>query len=406
MQRLDIDSLIYLHPSDVAKVFLERQYPKGAGGCWRIENEVKPADLYIYLSVKYGRPNGLQNFVRKDDSDNLIHWDWSFGHQNGMVMIMGLNMRTEVHFIGDWSFSDAGKVDFINDVKLNFGKYGKEMSDFRKASLEDWEVFVNPYRMISDSINALNAELRELKLDPKGDVIPNPSSLEGYEEFAKAFEAIGKKYDKGVGLSMAIRMMLPVLAESYINLLILLLVRSDIRNNSRLYESFIRSNIDVKVQSLSINCVGFKSIVDWATEPCKKYNSIINNRNDDLHGNIVPEKTKFMEIYFNGKVPVFKNYSTMWQQSLGVSINSSGIGEIGVWIKEIEGFMEYIKSCLDDETRAVVEIFEKKRDIGRRKENGRLGILLPDYVVDFGVSSVRKSAQAGSTEEMPISDNS
>jgi hypothetical protein len=55
---------------------------------------------------------------------------------------------------------------------------------------------------------------------------------------------------------MALRFMVPVLAESFINLLVFMLCRPDIKSNPRLYENFVRSNIDVKIQSLHITALG------------------------------------------------------------------------------------------------------------------------------------------------------
>ncbi|MGE6224807.1 hypothetical protein [Aeromonas media] len=182
--------------------------------------------------------------------------------------------------------------------------------------------------------------------------------------------------------------MVPVLAESFINLLIFVLCRPDIKNNSRLYDNFVRSNIDVKIQSLHINCIGFTSEVNWSSPECAKYNSIVNERNDLLHGNFAVGKLKFNEVFFNGKVPVFKEYRSMWAQSVGVSIEHSGVHKVSQDISVVEDFIEYVLSCIEPKIREQVEIFMAKRDLGRNKANNRLGVLFPDNVVDFGVSVV------------------
>ena len=196
-----------------------------------------------------------------------------------------------------------------------------------------------------------------------------------------------EKYARGIGIAMGIRALTPVLAESFINLLIYLLCRPDIKNNNRLYQSFIRANIDVKVLSLHINCMGFASPVDWSSEPCKEYNSIVNERNDLLHGNLNFEKLKFQDIYFQHKVPIFREYKTIWQQSIETSINSSGLLSIKENIQVIRNFEKYILGLLDDDIKEQVNIIMSKRDLGINRANGRIGVLLPDHLVDFGVSS-------------------
>ena len=51
-------------------------------------------------------------------------------------------------------------------------------------------------------------------------------------------------------------------------------------------------------------------------------------RNDLLHGNVAIDKLRFNDLYFNGTVPVFIQYSTMWDRSIGVAHRSVGMGAV------------------------------------------------------------------------------
>jgi hypothetical protein len=37
-----------------------------------VRHHLSPVDVYCYLKGRFGDPNGFQNFLRRDDSDNLI----------------------------------------------------------------------------------------------------------------------------------------------------------------------------------------------------------------------------------------------------------------------------------------------------------------------------------------------
>jgi hypothetical protein len=373
--------------------------PKG-GGNWMIENEIRPSDLYCYLYVKFGVPNGLQNLLRNDSSDNLIHWEWTLAHEKGIVDIMGLNMRTEVRVVGSWDFPNCSRQEFIDSIKKDLGNFGKKMSEFRAAVLEDWEVISNPYRQLRDSIRELHRNLDALGIAPKVEMPPMRAGPDAQQLKQHWSDMIGK-YNQGVGLSMAIRAMTPVLAESFINVLIFILCRPDIKNNDRLYQNFIRCNIDVKVQSLHINCGGFKRPVDWSSEACRKYNSVINERNDMLHGNVVVEKLKFSEIFFKGKVPVFKKYESMWQRSMGVSIDAAGIDKVAPDLKAVNEFIVYVLSCIRDDLVESLKILVNRRDIGINKKTNRLAALLPESVADFWAVGGSHSTDDESTEPPP-----
>lgn len=373
-----------LAPPCIVQIISGGLLPK-CGDLWRLGNEIKPADLYCYLYARFGPPNGLQNLFRKNGSGNLIHWDWTLGHKNGIVMVLGLNLRTEIHLLGDWKSSGFTREAFITEVKSDFASQGKEMARIRKEILEDWEMFVNPYKNLRESILRLKEDLDSLQLNPLKEELENPASIDDYQRFNEEFFDLIRRYDRGIGLAMALRMMIPVLAETFLNLLFFILCRPDVRQNPRLYDSAVRANIDVKAQSFHLNCLGFKSPVDWSSKPCAAYNSIVNERNDLLHGNVLIEKLKFDEVFFNGTVPVFKQYRTLWQQSVGVSVEASGLDKVKTDLEAVDGFIEYVLGCLHSNVREELEVFMAKRDLGRNKKNNGLGILLPDYLVDFGL---------------------
>ena len=146
-----------VHPSCLAKILLGDKLPKG-GEVWEFTNEIKPIDLYSYLYAKYGQPNGMQNFFRSDDSDNLIHWEWALAGEYGLTLIQGHNFRTEVHLIGDFKGKALTLESFITQIKSDIGNYGRLISELRK-DLEKWTQFVNPYQRISSAVNPLTNSL-------------------------------------------------------------------------------------------------------------------------------------------------------------------------------------------------------------------------------------------------------
>ena len=381
---ISLDNCKPIPPPELATIFKDKLLPKGTGIQWYLQNQIKPSDLYCYLYCKFGPPNGLQNFFRKDDSDNLIHWDWTLSHPLGMIMILGMNTRTEIQLLGNWDIQNCDREQLIDYIKRDIAAYGKKMSEFREKSLEDWIMFVNPYSQFRDAITQLKGGLDELVLDPAAEKLPNPHPGASTDEFAKKWNELGDKYSKGVGLAIGIRAMAPVLAESYINLLLFVLCRQDIKENERLYNSAVRTNIDIKVQSLHINCNGFAKSVDWKSPECRAYNSVINDRNDLLHGNVVIEKQKFSEIYFLGKVPVFKQYTDMWQQSIGVSVDACGLERVQSDLDTIDEFIAFVTSCLEPSAKEHVEFLSGRRDLGFNKKTKGVGVLLPTHIVEFG----------------------
>lgn len=349
------------------------------GAYLEIRNELKPVDLYCYFWARFGPPNGIQNFLRNDHSDNLVHWDWTLKHHETLIGFWGTNFRTDLFVIGELEFAETERLELINQIRSDFKSHGPRMAAVR-AKLEHWTEFVNPYARLTRTIRSLRRELSKPDLSsPFSNEFNTPSSA---VEQAALWKAVTESHSRAYGLCFGIRSMLPVWAEAFLNLLIFVLARSDIKADSRLLESIYRQQIDVRVRGLHINCIGFEKPIDYKSDACKNFHRLINERNDLLHGNVVPEKQKFNEVYFLGKVPVFKEYRSLWDRTLAVEGESAGINQLDHEIQTVEKFVEYVLSCLKQDQREFMQVVLRKRDLAKNSEDGRFGILFPDHLVE------------------------
>ncbi len=374
-----IESLQYLQPQQIMEQIRAEDRPEGSQ-CWSIKNEIKPVDLYCYLNVRFGPPNGIQNFLRGNHSDNLVHWNWTFRYGPGLIDIQGTNYRTDVWLIGPFELSSADCEDFVGRVKADFAAFGAEMKKCRK-SLEHWIEFVNPYQRIRRSVSQLSEELRSLELDQLSE-LSNVLDEEDRETSLRSWDEAAKKINRGFGLCFGIRSMLPIMAEAFINLILYVLMRPEIKADSRLKDNAFKQPIDIRVKSLFLNCRGFKHPIDYSNPTCGRYHSVVNERNDLLHGNVNIGKLRFNEVYFHGTVPVFKEYRSMWQRSLGVEGQAVGIDKVNEELAIIDDFITYVLSCLDDKVRPNIEYMLNRLELGLNTREDRLGVLFSERLVD------------------------
>lgn len=368
-----------IHPKDLIGRLKEPSRPKPVN-VFAIRNELTPADIYAYLGARFGAPNGLQNYLRADHSNNLIHWEWTFLTATGMISLQGLNFRTEVWVFGSQPLQRSDLSALISQIKADFSNYGPEMSRIRK-SLEDWVEFVNPYQRLSSAIKKLLDEIESLNLRPEDERVPD---IDQFAEISMGrWAGIADRYSKGLGLCFGVRSMLPVMAESYVNLLLFSLMRAEVKKDVRLKDHVVRQPMDIRVKTLHMNCNGFAKPIDYESEPCRAYQSLVNERNDLLHGNIVLEKLKFNEVYFKGTVPVFKNYRSMWERSIGVDIQAVGLHRLKHEVQVVETFIEYLNNCLQPAVKDQMVQIAVARDLGYNEKKGRVGILFSRELVDF-----------------------
>src|SRR5687768_7115221 len=132
-----VDWLECPSPKVIFKKLADKTHPLG-GFQWELHNEIRPVDLYCYLYARFGPPNGFQNFLRQDDSDNLIHWEWTLAYNFGYVSFQGMNFRTEVLLLGELPVAPPDREEFISQLKADFRKYGPRISEIRNNVLEKW----------------------------------------------------------------------------------------------------------------------------------------------------------------------------------------------------------------------------------------------------------------------------
>lgn len=377
-----IESLSSSHPKVVFERLLDGKRAKGAS-VWAWKSEISPADLYCYLGARFGRPNGPQNFFRSDDSDNLIHWDWVLDHPAGDLHILGMNFRTELWLTGVTGVTDTDRLELATLIKADFKNHGAKISQVR-AALEKWTEFANPYQRLSRSVEKMLADIRELDLKPETQKLPNPTSAD--DPPIGDWSEVLSRYSKGLGLCCSVRSMLPVMAEAYVNFLLFVLMRPELKNDERLRENALRQPIDVRVKSLHMTCVGFAKPIDYGCSECKAYHSLVNERNDLLHGNVVLEKLKFNEVYFDDKVPVFKEYRSMWERSVGVEIGAVGLHRLEQEVQTVKSFTEYLTTCMHPKIKKQIDLMAEKRELGWNQQTGRIGVLFPDHLVDMHMS--------------------
>ena len=375
-----VQSLQSMHPREVFEEFQRRPLQQ-LRSLIEIQNEVRPADLFCYLGARFGPPNGVQNFLRTDDSDNLIHWDWTLRHDAGVISFMGMNFRTEVHLFG-LDAADDDRSRLIEQLTSDFPNHGSEMGKIRNA-LEDWTEFVNPYQRIRRSVERLLIDLDSLNLRADEDPCDPFADKGSPADTSKHWTELAQRYSRGFGLCFGIRSMLPVMAEAFVNLLLYVLMRSEIRTDQRLMENVFRQPIDVRIKSLSINCTGFKCQPDYSNSACVAYHRLVNERNDLLHGNVAIGKLKFNEVYFWGKVPVFKKYKSMWQRSLQIEADSVGMSTIRSELSTVDALKDYLLSCLEDEVCEKIRLIVERHELGFNEPSGKVGVLFPGWLVDM-----------------------
>lgn len=381
---------------------LNKEVPRLRIGLWIIDSGIAPVDLYTYLYARFGAPNGFGMTLKSASSDNLLHWHWSLQYEEHIIELMGHTLTAQVAAEGSGEPSPEDVERLVNSLKADFANHREGMSRERKR-LERWTVFINPHCRIQRVVERFIERLQELDIRnvqlPRG-----PRSDEEMQLFPERMEDCIKVYSEALGLCTSLRMLAPVLAESFVNLVIFVLVHHSTRDDSRLYDSLFRQEVDVRVRALHLTCAGFKKPVDVKDERFKAFQTLMLNRNDFLHGNIVPEKLAFREVYFDGAIPLPKEYENMAELALVHSLKhvepEIALADIGI----VNGLIALVLEAMHEASALAVQHFMRTLDPGWRKDEKRPGILFPPNIVfTYPGRRVPDEGEAGAAPEGNLS---
>ncbi len=199
--------------------------------------------MYCYLKARFGDPNGFQTFLAADHSDNWIHWDYNLKAGNVNLVISG--MSREIHFLISEKLTDIDWKALILAIKADFRRVGKEKIAILK-SLEKWVIFPNKFVEVARTCSYKHSYIIDYLMDK-----PRYSSFKAnrkghHEAYSQKMSAANKMRADMAQNALELSLLTPVMAEAFINMVILILCKKNIRDNARQFEAFIRSNLDVK----------------------------------------------------------------------------------------------------------------------------------------------------------------
>lgn len=334
---------------------------------------LSPLSIYKYLVGRFGRPNGLMTFLKnQNDSDNLFHWDFLIQAGDHKIWIQGGNRDVHVTITGK-KMTAADWVKFVNCLKADFSRCGSEMSRIANR-LEKWNLVSNRFALIADACAEHHSVLLENADQP--DFVPHKRTTErGIKKYTRQIKTVAHRANALFNSSLSLELITPIFAESYINLVIFMLRKDELKTNNRQYQAFVRQHIDVRIFDLHLKCDHFKDKVDGDSTEFKNFMKVMNRRNDIIHGNIDPQKDtietvffdKFTPLYEQGGDPILELFRHKEQ-----IFDAAGVLER---YHHIHDFILYLNGLIEDQPRRELELIASESTFGydlSRQKFGRL----------------------------------
>lgn len=348
-----------------------------------LSSRIAPIDLYCYLKHRFGPPNGFAMSLRDDSVNNFIHWNYTLSVDGYILDISGLNVRTEIRIYSPETSDETLPVEEVEDNLLKQFAAMRTVLGAQRDSLEKWTLFVNPYARLKTIVERSERRLREIDL--KHVSVPElpDQSESGVKAYIKALRQCQVLYSEAMELTFQLQLAAPILCEAAVNLILLTLARSDVKADRRIYDDFLRRQIDVRVKSLHLHCNGFVKAVAAEDKHFKQFQRLIAKRNNNLHGNVDPTRGTSEPIYFDQRtIPLVQRHRNLSELALSNILAEAVPDEALEDIEVAHQFIKFVVSHVDDHLRPTLEMLMERRQIGYRPKDGMLGDILPQADVE------------------------
>lgn len=198
--------------------------------------------------------------------------------------------------------TDQNWKDLITGLKTDFGRIGHAKSEMTR-SFEKFVVFQNKFVTLAE----ICAEMHEAitHASEVQTTLPETTTKRSLKRYRSEMDRLAKRATELYGDCLKLRLLTPIMAEAFINMVIVVFCKDEVPNDPERYEAFIRLKLPERLAALSENCDGFARAVDQTTAAYSDFKRVMDKRNFAIHGNIDPIKEQIETVYFEGKRPLF-----------------------------------------------------------------------------------------------------
>lgn len=310
----------------------------------RLTDQLSPAAMFKYLLARFADPVGTINDLSLNPISGVA-WHYLLTLDGLPIEITGYNFRIDVVLHRDLAL-ECSPGEFASLIKGDLAARHQQVVP-ALHKLRKWTTFLNPYSHLLDTAERMLERAKWID-----DVLEksrrHPSTVEELKwQLANHGPACALASELA-GITLAVRMIAPVMAETFVNLILFQFVKPGYRD-----KSLHREKIVDRIRQLDRHCDGFFCPVDIKHPAFVAFHQMMEKRNNLLHGNIQPESQPESEVVFayrhlNGAtIPVFQHWKSIYDRSVGSRLAAHPLSAARDDLAAALQFVQYLLSCLE-----------------------------------------------------------
>ena len=363
--------------------------PGGIAGRLALPAEYPELRLFGLLIWKFGHPNGPLSLFdgRPDgDADAPFKWDFLFVPEGELRLhVIRNGGGIELMWWGD----SPSESDLLAYLKINMALHHDDITA-AVDKLEKYTLILNPYVRHRNITALALKELEQIDIEE-----PTPLEIhaapEAIEDHLKQLKAYMEASDRQASLMLLLVTESAFMAEAYINLLISILARKELRDTPALMKNALKQKWRDKVDRLHVDCYHFPAAIDPKEPRLEAATTMFDIRNKAAHS--TPHKVDMAvgKMWFFKKFPVLKKGEPFSKFVIAFSNQHPSLEQAKSCKKAADEFVEYLTELIDEEVRDDIRFVTSRNPLGFNETKGIYGVPFGD-VVALSVSARPMSA--------------
>jgi len=281
-----------------------KDYLKKNGTSVVVPLNFSEVDIFTLLLEKFSSPNGPMTLpIPQGDPDAPFKWDFIFSFKNiGTIHILRSWKNLEIIF----KVEKIDKNELLEFLKFNLDKY-QDVIKTKQEELEAYTLLINPYKRHKKIAENAKKNLSEVTINephyPKNLIDSDNSTAKIYtDSFLKYINSI----EDETSYSIILLTHSVYMIESYINLIIAVFLKQEIKSDKQTHKETIKRKWKDKVRRLHIDCNHINQ-VNMGDPMIVKISDIFKLRNKIAHSHPDVENLKITNMWFYKNFPILKN---------------------------------------------------------------------------------------------------
>jgi len=365
-----------------AQPLSEPVFPSKGGirGIYVIPEGFNELHLFVLLRLKFGSPNGFLSHLGRPggDPDGPFKWDYSFS-PDGKINVSVV--RTAMAIELQWWNDDIEPFKLVSYLERSIERDSQKI----KASIETldhYKLILNPYIRHKRLVDLAAKELSELIVTrPKMSNFEAPT-IEEVKSYGDAFSAYMASIDKQASINLLAVTESAYMAESYLNILLAVLMRPEIRTSKKiLRDTLYRKWLD-KVERLPLDCLHLAA-PNMGDSRLRDAKIMFDLRNKVAHSYPDKEDMKVGEMWFEQSFPVLPAGQPFSEFALALHNQLPSKVEAEFCIEAADKFTTFLSELIYQEVREKVEFLFTSNPIGFNETKGIYGVPFGSHAIVY-----------------------